>query len=503
VSVPGVIEPEEAAMKRLLAPLVLLAALVSCAPPTPDPEPDPSTAKDLTAFSFASPAVSGVIGQEDLLVTVEVPAGTDVTRLVAVFETTGACVTVDGIEQVSGETENDFTEAVAYVVEAEDGTTASYSVTVTAAAPPSSEKEITSFAITEPSADGLIDPSAGTISVVVPHGTDVSALVAVFQATGACVTVDGEEQESGKTVNDYTEPVTYIVEAEDGSTAEYEVAVEEAPGTEKEITSFAIVVPEGSGLIDVENRVIRARLPPGTNLSSLVAVFQITGASVSVNGVVQESGITANDFTLPLPYVVTAEDGSMAAYTVKVTGTIGLVINELDVDQPGTDRAEFVELRALAETDMTGIALVQVNGSVVPGSEHARVDLGGAGILPAGSSLVIAGPNVTVDPSAVRLTPPGWDLSNRIQNGPNDAVVLLDTIGGRIVDAVAYAGALTRAVIDGMPGELNVTEGETGAPADSSSAPGSIGRSPDGIDTGSNGTDFVFSSTPTPGSPNQ
>ncbi len=89
-----------------------------------------------------------------------------------------------------------------------------------------------------------------------------------------------------------------------------------------------------------------------------------------------------------------------------------------------------------------------------------------------------------------------------MQNGPNDAVVLLDTLGHRIVDAVAYNGVLHRAIINGEAGELDVTEGDAGAPADSGATPGSIGRSADAVDTDQNGTDFRFSSPPTPGGPN-
>jgi hypothetical protein len=57
-------------------------------------------------------------------------------------------------------------------------------------------------------------------------------------------------------------------------------------------------------------------------------------------------------------------------------------------------------------------------------------------------------------------------------------------------------------VITGESAELDATEGGTGAPADSNSVPGSIGRSPTGVDTGQNGVDFKFISTPTPGTAN-
>jgi len=102
----------------------------------------------------------------------------------------------------------------------------------------------------------------------------------------------------------------------------------------------------------------------------------------------------------------------------------------------------------------------------------------------------------------VKLVPAGWESSNRIQNGPNDAVLLWDTIGRRVVDTVSYAGILHRAVIAGEAAEVDATEGVAGAPADSNSLVGSIARSANGRDTGQNSVDFRFCPTLTPGTPN-
>ena len=60
-------------------------------------------------------------------------------------------------------------------------------------------------------------------------------------------------------------------------------------------------------------------MPFGTDVTALVATFSSTGASVKVGTTVQASGTTANDFTSPVAYTVTAADGSTATYTVTVT----------------------------------------------------------------------------------------------------------------------------------------------------------------------------------------
>src|SRR5512143_41732 len=89
----------------------------------------------------------------------------------------------------------------------------------------SSEKAITAFSFTSPAATGTINENAKTITVTVPFGTNVKALVAAFTTTGANVKVGSTAQVSGTTPNDFTNPVSYIVTAADSSTAMYAVTV--------------------------------------------------------------------------------------------------------------------------------------------------------------------------------------------------------------------------------------------------------------------------------------
>jgi len=488
-------------MRASLAAFLLVLVLAACMPPALPPARQGGTAGS-ASFGFVAPAVQGTIDDGSHVIRVQVPAGTDCACLAAIFVTTGSRVTVGGVEQQSGVTANNFTTPVAYVVEAASGSTITYTVEVTVLPPLSSEKALTSFSIVTPAAEAAVDETRHAITAVVPHGTDRSSLVAEFTTTGVHVTVCDTEQESGKTINDFSEPLTYVVAAEDGSTQGYVVTVSAAPSQEKALTSFSFLTPGCAVALDETQRVIRARAPLGTNLASLVAVFSTTGAEVRVAGRSQESGVTANDFSVPVAYEVVAEDGSTATYTVRVTDRVPVVINELDVDQVGTDQAEFVELYLGAEVDLWGIVVVLVNGGVTPGQEYARVDLTPMGTVPKGSFLVVAGPSVVVPAPGVKYTPPGWELSNRIQNGPNDAVLLWDTLGKQVVDTVAYAGVLHRAVITGGSAELDATEGASGAPADSNSVVGSISRSPSGVDTGQNGADFKFTPALTPGAPN-
>ncbi len=88
------------------------------------------TAKDIISFSFKelNPPVYGIISGNTI--TVDIPEGTNLRNLTAIFETTGQAVYVNGIRQISGVSVNDFTKPVVYVVYAEDNSTKQYVVTV-------------------------------------------------------------------------------------------------------------------------------------------------------------------------------------------------------------------------------------------------------------------------------------------------------------------------------------------------------------------------------------
>ena len=91
-----------------------------------------------------------------------------------------------------------------------------------------------------------------------------------------------------------------------------------APDSLKDITSFGFIDPLAKGVIDNAKHEIGLLVPKGTDLTDLVAKFTTNGASVDVFDDIQSSGVTANDFALPVPYTVTARDGSTQDYWVYV-----------------------------------------------------------------------------------------------------------------------------------------------------------------------------------------
>ncbi len=83
----------------------------------------------------------------------------------------------------------------------------------------------------------------------------------------------------------------------------------------KDITAFSIMGRIGI----ISGNTISVTVPDGTSRAALVATFTTSGVSVRVGGTLQNSGVTPNNFTSPVAYVVVAQDSSTKTYTVTVT----------------------------------------------------------------------------------------------------------------------------------------------------------------------------------------
>lgn len=63
------------------------------------------------------------------------------------------------------------------------------------------------------------------IEAILPEGVSAKALVASFNYRGESVTVNNAPQQSGTTINNFEEPLTFILKTNDGSTKEYVVNI--------------------------------------------------------------------------------------------------------------------------------------------------------------------------------------------------------------------------------------------------------------------------------------
>jgi trimeric autotransporter adhesin len=113
------------------------------------------------------------------------------------------------------------------------------------------------------------------------------------------------------------------VNTEGNTVGDIDATVED-PG----FTAFAFQKAQNAGLAadvtaTITGTAIAAVVPAGTNVTALIATFASTGTGVAVPtgtaSTAQASGVTPNDFTAPVTYRVTLQDGSTQDYTVTVT----------------------------------------------------------------------------------------------------------------------------------------------------------------------------------------
>jgi hypothetical protein len=122
---------------------------------------------------------------------------------------------------------------------------------------------------------------------------------------------------------DFSEPVRYIVTAQDDSTKEYLVTVTvEAAKAFKDIMAFSLKTKDGTSVnasLPISDTIV-IEFPWGTDIKWLVPTIAVSeGASVSRAAVVPPAVEAPYDFSNPVRYIVTAEDGSTKEYLVTVT----------------------------------------------------------------------------------------------------------------------------------------------------------------------------------------
>lgn len=156
---------------------------------------------------------------------------------------------------------------------------------------------------------GTVDADTKMVRLDFPAGTDVTHLTPTIIISNYATI----EPKSG-VAQDFTNPVYYTVTSLSGSTSQYMVeAVVHDADNEKSILSFRFDALDESGVIDQIARKISFVLPAGTDVTQLVPTIEVSeGATVD-----PASGV-AQDFTNPVTYTVTAQNGTTAVYTVTV-----------------------------------------------------------------------------------------------------------------------------------------------------------------------------------------
>ena len=293
-----------------------------------------------------------------------------------------------------------------------------------------------------------------TITVTIPYATDWGDLNPTYTASYDAVVTgpDAPDFEHSEQT-----PVVYRVTAEDGTTAkDYHVVVKKtAPATGKEILSFRYGSQEGT--INDGDGTVTLELPAGSSTRFAPTIVVSEFATVEpASGVVQ-------DFSSPVTYTVTAQDGAQKRYIVTVS------VSGEQQENPQKARMESLlnriiqDYRTSANDDWEWLNLGIYDGLDTPNSadgfdvarEIAQMNLSPtSGIM------------TDIDRVVMMLTARGYDCSNLAQY--NGGEPFYDGYGNQIdnlIDNLCEAKSSINGYIFGLialdMGNYSVPEGVT------------------------------------------
>ena len=289
---------------------------------------------DASAGKYRYGTISnGADATEKNTIALNLPVKTDLTKLKPVITHMGKTVSIlngSTWEVISPDKTYDFSQPRQLRVTNEQyQLETDYTVTVTAN--PSSECDILSYSIGH--ATGVIDQENRTITIEVPYGTALNAQTPVVE-------VSEFAKVTGPSALTFGQPLTYRVTAEDDNTTkDYRVTITETPAaTGKSILSFSY----GSISATISGTNITLNVPFGTDVTALKPSIE-----VSPFATVSPQSDTAQDFTNPVQYTVTAQNKSQQVYTVTVK------VADKPTDPPEKDKLYRIRNNILASYKTT------------------------------------------------------------------------------------------------------------------------------------------------------
>ncbi len=268
---------------------------------------DPNSENLILTFSIeiAETSYEAIVNNAQNLVTATLPYLTDLSALSPVVTISDNAT----INPASGIVQN-FTSPVTYEVTAEDGTTREYSIEIENEKSP--EKEILSFGITinDDSFFASINTESRIIRDTLPYFSNLEALSPIITVSDKASINPGSGEEQ-----DFTNPVVYEVEAENGTTQSYTVELYREKSPENDLLAFYIDEAEASniqGIVDETLDQVTLRVPANLDLSNVIPTFEVSDRATISNDL--GSGI---DLTSAYILEVVAENGSTKSYTIQ------------------------------------------------------------------------------------------------------------------------------------------------------------------------------------------
>jgi|GEM_PF-6239367 len=260
---------------------------------------DPNIANDILTFSIDRQVGESIIDATLHTVLFHMPYGTDVTTLRPNF-----ALSERASSNVASGVARDFTLPVIYGILSDSQDLQPW--IVTCVVNPNTENRILNFTIAGQTGSSTIDATAHTVTLSVPYGTPISAVIPTVSVSAeAAINPDIDA-----TV-DLRQPVVYTVTSQSGASQTWTVTCNVLPNTEKKIEQFTVPGQIGDTVIDQANQTVRFEMPYITPVTTLTPSL-VVSAEASVSPASQ----VAVDFTQPQTYTVTAQNGTQQVWTV-------------------------------------------------------------------------------------------------------------------------------------------------------------------------------------------
>ena len=175
---------------------------------------------------------------------------------------------------------------------------------------------------------GTIDSGSYSVSLTVPYGTDVTDLVATFTlSTGATAKIEGTDQVSGTTANNFNSSITYtITSLDETGTQNWTVTVTLAAASN--VATLSDLTVDGTTItgFDSSTLIYDKELPYGTTIVPTVAAT--TTDSKATKEITQAANLTGTEAQRTATVVVTAEDGTTTKTYKVIFGFIKVTITK-------------------------------------------------------------------------------------------------------------------------------------------------------------------------------
>ena len=283
----------------------------------------------LSGLTLSPGTLSPVFSSGTFTYTASVGNSVSQVTVTPTVRESNASPTVDGTTVASGSGHDVSLDVgsnvITIVVTAQDGTTQTYTITVTRAA--SSDAGLSGLTLSP----GTLSPtfSSGTFAYTASVGNAVNQVTVTptVNDSNASVTVDGADVSSGSghsvSLDVGSNVIRVVVTAQDGTTQTYTVTVTRAASSDAALSGLTLSPGTLSPVFSSGTFAYTASVGNSVSQVTVTPTVNDSNASVTVDGTTVASG-SGHDVSLDvgsnvIRVVVTAQDGTTQTYTVTVT----------------------------------------------------------------------------------------------------------------------------------------------------------------------------------------